>query len=311
MAVRVSLLSTTMLSGIVGGVFLTTMTAFADEMYTSSPSGSKPLAMQMPAVDGINGKIDGFGGSFASKGIAGAKGSLSVPIGGQFGLQIDGAAGTFDSKSFGAIAGHLFWRNPAQGLIGLYVNHTYWNQFGGARVSQAAVEGEYYWGQWSLQAIAGIEAGNNATYVTGTPAAGFLIQSYDVRSRFFDQVNLSYYLQDNWKAFVGHRYLGGKNALALGTEWGMPMSGGKMASLFVEGRAGEGNYRGIWGGLKLYFGQKDKPLVQRHRQDDPIDWSPESLFSIVNSYGLTTIPGVSPCPPGEILFDGFCIFPPD
>ena len=58
-----------------------------------------------------------------------------------------------------------------------------------------------------------------------------------------------------------------------------------MASLFVEGRAGENDFRGVWGGVKFYFGQKDKSLIQRHRQDDPINWAPKSLFSIVNSFG--------------------------
>ena len=46
-----------------------------------------------------------------------------------------------------------------------------------------------------------------------------------------------------------------------------------MASLFVEGRAGE--YTGVWGGLKMYFGKSDKTLIRRHREDDPIKWDPE------------------------------------
>jgi hypothetical protein len=282
-----------MLSGIVGGVFLTIVTASAAELATKSPK-ALPFAVQMPAVDGINGKIDGFGGTFANKSIGGAKGSLSIPLAAQYGLQIDGAAGKFDSKSFGVIAGHLFWRNPAQGMVGLYANHTYWNQFGGVKVSQVGGEAEYYLGQLTLQGVGGVEFGNTATSITGTPLAGFVVQSIDIRTRFFDQINVAYYLQDNWKAFVGHRYLGGKNALALGTEWAMPVGTGKMASLFVEGRVGESNFRGVWGGIRVYFGQKDKPLIQRHRQDDPIEWSPESLFTIAGSSSTTTVPGVTP-----------------
>jgi hypothetical protein len=42
--------------------------------------------------------------------------------------------------------------------------------------------------------------------------------------------------------------------------------------------------------LRFYFGQKDKTLIQRHRQDDPIEWVPETLFSIVNNG--TTLPPV-------------------
>ena len=54
-----------------------------------------------------------------------------------------------------------------------------------------------------------------------------------------------------------------------------------MASAFVEGRIGEGDFHGVWGGLRVYFGQKDKPLIDRHRQDDPTVWGVDSLFSSI------------------------------
>ena len=96
--------------------------------------------------------------------------------------------------------------------------------------------------------------------------------TYDIKTRFFDQVNLAYYLTDDFKAYVGHRYLGGKNALALGGEYGMPLGHGVMASLFAEGRIGEDDYHGVWAGVRFYFGQNDKTLIRRHREDDPTDW---------------------------------------
>ena len=33
-----------------------------------------------------------------------------------------------------------------------------------------------------------------------------------------------------------------------------------MASLFAEGRIGEDDYHGVWGGVRFYFGQNDKTL---------------------------------------------------
>ena len=45
---------------------------------------------------------------------------------------------------------------------------------------------------------------------------------------------------------------------------------------------GSGEFQGIWGGLRVYYGQHDKTLMQRHRQDDPTAW--DTLFSILNSY---------------------------
>ena len=304
-----------MLAGALGGIFLAANTASAEELVPAkAPYG--------PAVDGINGKIDGFGGSLANHGIYGSKGSVSIPLGGSWGAQIDGVLGNFDQRFFGSIAGHLFWRDPSQGLLGIYTNYTHWDQFGGVHVTQVAGEGEYYWQRWTLQGIAGVEFGNSASSTTTsiTPQVGTtpgfqttFTEGYDVKTRFFDQINLKYYLTDNWDAYVGHRYLGGKNALALGTEFALPLGRGIMGSAFVEGRVGENDFHGIWGGLRFYFGASDKTLVARHRQDDPFNWSVDSLFSIINSYfsngssgqfctvgNLVNIGGQNEC----FLFDG-------
>ena len=40
-----------------------------------------------------------------------------------------------------------------------------------------------------------------------------------------------------------------------------------MASIFVEGRAGEDDFKSIWAGLRVYFGTKDKSSIRRHRED--------------------------------------------
>jgi hypothetical protein len=287
MRIRKALLRTTMLAGIVGATYLSARDVRA---------GESMFAPNYAAVDGINGKVEALGGSLANRSIYGSKGALSIPLGGSWGAQIDGALGSFDGRGFGAIAGHWFWRNPGQALLGAYVGHTHWNEFGGVHVTQVAAEGEYYWQRWTLQGIVGVEFGNSATTTTTsvTPQSGIngitpgvittFTEGYDVGTRFFDQINLKYYFTDNWDGYIGHRYLGGKNALALGSEYALPLSRGVMGSAFVEGRVGEGEFHGIWGGLKFYFGQKDKPLIARHRQDDPPIWAVDSLFSIINSH---------------------------
>lgn len=314
MVARSTFMQTTMLAGMVGAVFLSAPDAAAADMIAKAPY-DKLATTPAPAVDGFNGKVDAFGGSFANRGLYGGKGSFSVPLGGQFGAQLDGAVGSFDSRAFGAVAGHMFWRDPSRALAGLYVSHTHWDRFGGVHVTQVGAEGEYYFGQWTLQGVVGVEFGNTASSSTlttstipgGGTATSTYTEFYDVRTRFFDQINLAYYVQPDWKVFVGHRYLGGKNALAAGTEWSMPLGGGRMASLFVEGRVGERDFHGVWGGLKVYFGQSDKPLIARHRQDDPINWSPDSLFSIVNSFGSSGST-VGTCPFPEVLVNGVCVF---
>jgi hypothetical protein len=248
---------------------------FAGVSLASGAARSADLPVKAPAmsgcvqaVDGVNGKLAGLGGSFADHSLGGALGSLSMPLGCEWGFQLDATAASFDGRFLGAGAGHLFWRDPAKALFGVYGSYTYWDQVGGVRIGHVGPEAEWYLGRWTLQGLAGVEFGNNASGLIGG-----VTQTYDISTRFFDEVNLAYYLTDDFKAYVGHRYLGAKNALALGGEYGMPLGHGIMASLFAEGRIGEDDYHGVWAGVRFYFGQHDKTLIRRHREDDPTDWN--------------------------------------
>jgi hypothetical protein len=311
---RNKLLSTSMLSRIVGGVFLggpiiTGPLAQAADL--SSAYKAPPLAAPAPAVDGFNEKFDAFGGSIDKLSIYGTEGSFSLPLASQFGAQFDGRVGGLDGSAFGSGAGHFFWRNPTQGLVGVYGDTTEWNRFGGVNVSRVAGEGAYYWGAVTFEGIAGVEFGNAVSSTTstsglinGTPSS--LTQGFDVRTRFFDQFKAKYYFTDNVSGYVGQDYLGGKNALALGGEFAYPLGHGIMTSAFVEARLGEGEFRGVWGGLKFYFGQKDKALEARQRQDDPETWSSDALFGILNNSTRNGIP--SSCHSGEIPVGGRCEF---
>src|SRR4029077_20063036 len=120
MSVRGKLLSTTMWSGLLGGLLAGTAPGWAADIPVKAPA----YDVLAPAVDGPNSKFEGFGGSLADRSIYGAKGSLSLPLGRTFGLQVDGAGGSFDNSGFASVGGHLFWRNPAQGFIGIYASHT-------------------------------------------------------------------------------------------------------------------------------------------------------------------------------------------
>lgn len=293
MGVRVSALSVVVCCGVIGVIF-PVASAQAADMPTKAPHVGC-----VQAVDGINGKLAGLGGSFANKGIYGALGSLALPLGCEFGVQIDGSAGSFDKRFLGSVAGHFFWRDPAKALVGLYGSSTYWNQLGGVRANHVGPEAEWYMGRWTLQGVAGVEWGNTTSGIVGD-----LIQTYDIKTRFFDQVNLNYYLQDNFKVFVGHRYLVGKHALALGGEYGIPMSRGVMTALFAEARLGEGDFHGVWGGVRFYFGQKDKTLIRRHREDDPTDWG-GGFGNGIHNGGSTTPNCPTAPPPPDPVFSSF------
>jgi hypothetical protein len=296
MSIRKALLNTTMLAGVVGAVYLTANVARAADI-SPVPYYKAPILSE-PAVDGFNAKWEALGGTLAHKSLYGSRAALSFPLASQWGLQVDAHVGSLDRRAFGTIAPHLFWRNPSQGLIGLYASHTHWDQFGGVHVTQVSGEGELYIGRFTVQGIAGVEFGNSVTSLTTNttivpPAGGIFgaagvastntfLEGFDVKTRFFDQVNLKYYFTDNVAGYIGHRYLGGKNALAVGAETALPFGKGVMTSAFIEARTGEGQFTGVWGGLKVYFGQKDKTLIRRHREDDPPFW--DTLHSIVNNY---------------------------
>jgi hypothetical protein len=115
------------------------------------------------------------------------------------------------------------------------------------------------------------------------PRLSGLLSTINVKTRFFDQVCLAYYLNDNLKLSIGHAYTAGRNALTAGGAWSFAAGSGRMASLFAEARFGEGNNHGVWGGLRIYFGQRDKTLIRRNREDDPVMACAPPLADITSS----------------------------
>src|SRR5262245_57804697 len=143
-------LRSTMLSGIVGAAYLSSSPAHAQVIESARPSWIDP-SWYAPAVDGVNGTIEGFGGSLNQKSFAGVQGAIAVPLRRQSGLQLDAGAGSLQTLAFESIVGRLFWRNPFRCLLGGYVRYTLWHQYGDVRGTQAAGEFEAYWGRWTLR----------------------------------------------------------------------------------------------------------------------------------------------------------------
>ncbi|MBN8934862.1 MAG: hypothetical protein J0I13_00825, partial [Rhizobiales bacterium] len=150
------------LSAIAAAFLLSPISASAADLYTKAPAISDVVR---PAIDGFNTKFAAFGGSLANGALYAVQGSASIPLGKQWGLQVDGTIGSFDGRALGTAAGHWFQRNPGQGLIGLYASHTYWDRLGGVHLTQAAAEGAYYGNRWTLEGIAGVEFGNSVSNI--------------------------------------------------------------------------------------------------------------------------------------------------
>ena len=132
---------------------------------------------------------------------------------------------------------------------------------------------------------------------------GGVNQTFNIKTRFFDRAEVAYYLTDDWKVGAGHSYFGGNNAAIFSTEYAFNpgWSRGTAMSVFAEGRVGEYGTSGALGGLKIYFGQKDKTPIRRNREDDPAVGLTDGLSALSNNQGNSmsgagTAPGGGPPP---------------
>ena len=121
-------------------------------------------AMANDAVSTTNFKAEGLYGNVDGQKVKGVGGSASVPVGGDFGLQIDGLAGEINPEDFQGVGLHVFWRDPARGLLGLTTSYTELADIGATRVG---VEGEYYRDRFTLAAYGAHQSGDidNSGYV--------------------------------------------------------------------------------------------------------------------------------------------------
>ncbi|MFM8860652.1 MAG: hypothetical protein ACKOEW_11310 [Methylocystis sp.] len=260
----------------------------------SSVSSLPTFAQSKPAVDGVNGKLQVYGGAGQNNsvsvsslpglapqatsnnvwnGIGGATGTITVPLSHSFGAQVDLGSGTFGNSAQGSAAGHLFWRDPDKGLIGAYGDGLILGSKVGSGVWTAAGEFESYLGKFTGRAIIGVQgasyyrAGLNPfeVYAYGGRSA-FTVPDY-----FTDIVSATFYPIDDLALSVGHIYSFGRNAVTGEVEYLLPQfRGGNIApSAFVSAAYGWNNSSNIMAGIRVYFGNHDKTLIRRQREDDP------------------------------------------
>ncbi|GLK67893.1 hypothetical protein [Hansschlegelia plantiphila] len=276
----------------------TTAIGLACAVWSAEPAFAADLAIVepalKPAVDAVNGKLEGFGGwadgRFGRKGdfSGGGLGSVTFPLGPTLGAQFDGLAAIQDGDFVGGGAAHLFTRDPDRYLLGVYGSAVGFENRAGAWNGKIGVEGEAYFDRLTISGVAGYE------HVWGGSNSFERIRR---GGSFFDYVDVSYYLTDDWKVSVGHRYTGRRNAAAFGTEFRLPFQGLDV-SAFAEGRVGEHDYKAVWAGLKFYFGSTPKSLIARHRESDPSNWLKDDLFSVSSrrkAGGTVPPPPPPPC----------------
>ena len=221
----------------------------------------------LPAVSGFNGKLDYAGGEMNSFAGHNFDASIAFPVTHQFGFQADGLYSRISNLDFYGGAGHLFWRDPSVGLVGLTGGYLYRNGFGGVDTFQVGAEGEYYLNRFTFGAFAGvgqINYANPAPFIDTNP------------TRFVGSVSAGYYPMNNLLVSASYTTAFNDNLIKGNLEYQTPING---LALTAEAALGNNGYDHLLFGIRYYFGGK-KSLRDRHRQDDPPGLMPQILHGL-------------------------------
>ena len=222
---------------------LSTSGAFAADL------GDPPLPGGLPAVSGINGKLSGYGGFADDDARGGSAGSITVPVGHDFGAQFDGSLGSFNNDFAGTAMGHLFTRDPSSYLFGAGAMY---QGIGSNDIFRIGPEVELYLDRFSFEAFGGYEDADNGG------------------DDFFFVGDVAFYPDDNLRISAGYSRALGIDAAQFGLEWMPNLDFGLPMSVFAQAQVGEGNFESVWAGIRFYFSDdRGKSLIRRHREDDP------------------------------------------
>lgn len=214
----------------------------------------------LPAVSGTNENLSLVTGIVSNKsGIASIGGDIATPLSHSVGLQVDAALGYTKDQIHGGASGQVFWRNPAQGLFGVYGSYSFVRDINGSyfgndrtfAVARGGVNAAVYQNRVTLEGIGGVEGGS-------------------VNTRFFDSVDLAYYPEDNFKLSVGHRLSHSDHYANVSAEYLLNSSSPLAPSLFVDASYSSPHLKALLMGVRLRFGAAGgKSLIRRDREDDP------------------------------------------
>jgi hypothetical protein len=208
-----------------------------------------PVAAQGPAVSQPNLSVMTRGAlfdenHFGSDGFAGVGIKGVVPLGTPFGFQGEAAVGT---DKYWGVGGHLFYRDPDRGLLGVFSSY---EQNDNGHISRVGGEGSLYLGNFAIDSLAG--------YQQSTGGNGF-----------YGKLDLSFYATPDFKlsggvetepqAIFGHA----------GFEWQPAFTGVSGISIYADGRFGDPDRNRVMAGINFHFGGVGKTLLDRDRRDDP------------------------------------------
>ena len=239
----------------------------------STQADTQDISGSNNAVDGLNFTAGLLGGSL--DGSANGMGLISLatpfPYFSSFGVQGDLAYGLYDgtrASSSAAAALHIFWRNPGVGMLGIYGD---WGYLSPVHSGRLGLEAAHYSGQWSIDGLFAMEFGQN------------------VDTKFVDEIDLSYYVDDNMKVSLGHRLTARGNVANVSFEKQFGETAGSAWSIFSEAEAGQDDYYQVFAGIKASLGNTiATTLIGRDRNSNVKIRIPRNLASITQCANVDT-----------------------
>ncbi len=213
------------------------------------------------AVSGPNLKVSGYGGAEDGQVRANVAAQGSIPVGDNFGLQIDGLYGYGDDNQNGGVGGHFFYRDPKQFLAGVTAMTATQD---GTDFSRYGVESEVYLGQFTLSAAGGYQDGDSRLGNTG-----------------FYTAEGAYYPIDNLKYSAGITGFSDTTTGYGRAEW-QPTD--EPYTLFAFGGGGNHGNAFLLAGASYTFGAPATTLKKRDRTGDP-----ENIVKTAATYVGTAI----------------------
>jgi len=213
----------------------------------------KAAPLTLPAVSNINGWVGAAGDYLHNQADSGAGGiveaGVATPLTHALGAQVHGYDGAAGGANLQSIDGYIFWRNPAQGLLGphvIYSKSSNWHH------TLYGAHGEDYLNRFTITGEAG-----------GVSRSG---QS----NGFYAEAIVNWYAQPDWRVYGGAIMLAGDVTGEIGTEYQFGLHSLPGLSVFADVGAGAHNLSYGFLGLRYYFGdvrEPGKPLIRRHRED--------------------------------------------
>jgi hypothetical protein len=222
-------------------------------LVASASSGlgmSSAANASLPAVSDTNGWLGVSAGDFHNNRQSGFGGGVEVgiaqPLGQYLGAQGRGYFGSVSHDTLVSVDGYIFWRNPAQGLIGPHVMYT---ESDNIYETLYGMHGEAYVNNLTV-VVEGGEDHQNTRKWSG-----------------YGEAIVHWYIKPNWKVDTGYLHLDKDNVGQVGTEYQLGLSSLPGLSIFADAGAGSDSLGYGFIGLRYYFGD-DKPLMRRHREDN-------------------------------------------